>query len=189
MPDQIAYGNPSVSGPANLEAIRSRHSSSFLFYVSFLIFLLVLAAYGGLIFLNRAQQSAEQEILAQIDQKRQDLRPELVQQIFSVEQRFKSIQTLIQKHTFPSRAFTWLEQRAHPRVSFKSFNFESGSRKLVLAGGTDSLTSLNQQIAIFQQDPNLEKVDFGGLAFGKEGGGVTFNATVIFKNSFLQVAP
>lgn len=185
MPDQIAYGNPAP----NLEEIRSRHSNGFLFYVSFLAFLLVLAAYGGLIFLNRAQQTAEQEILAQIDQKRQELRPELVQHIFSLERRFKAMQLLIQKHTLPSRTFAWLEQRTHPRVAFNAFSFDSIARKLVLAGTADSLVSLNQQIAIFQQDPNIEKVDFGGLAFKKDSGSVTFNETVVLKPAFVQVAP
>lgn len=185
MPDQIAYGNPAP----NLEEIRARSSSSFLFYVSFLIFLLVLAAYGGLIFLNRAQQSAEEEILAQIDQKRQELRPELVRHIFSLEQRFKTIQSLFGKHAFPSRTFTWLEQHTHPRVAFTTFNFDSASRKLILTGTVDSLLSLNQQIAIFQQDPSIEKVDFGGLAFKKETGGANFNATIVFKPAFLQLSP
>lgn len=185
MPDQIAYANPAP----NLEEIRSRHSNSFLFYISFLVFLLTLAAYGGLIFLNRAQQGAEQETLAQIDQKRQELRPELVQQIFSLETRFKTIRSLIQKHTFPSRTFTWLEQHTHPRVSFTTFSFDGASRKLVLAGTADSLVSLNQQIAVFQQDPDIEKVDFGGLAFKKESGNVGFNATVILKPVFLQLTP
>lgn len=184
MPDQIVSGNQLP----NLETVRVRHSTGISFYASFLIFLLVLAIYGGLIFLNRAQQTAKQEILAQIDQKRQELRPELVQQIFSLEQRFKSMQALIQQHAFPSRIFTWLEQRTHPRVSFTTFSFDSPSRKLILAGATDSLTSLNQQIGIFQQDPNIEKVEFGGLAFGKNGGsGITFNSTFILKASFLQV--
>ncbi|MBI3442787.1 MAG: hypothetical protein HY007_03405 [Candidatus Sungbacteria bacterium] len=185
MPDQIAYSNPSP----NLEEIRARHSNGFLFYLSFLLFLLVLAAYGGLIFLNRAQQSAEQEILAQIDQKRQELRPELVQQIFSLEARFKAMQSLIQKHTFPSRIFTWLEQRTHPRVAFSTFSFDGTTRKVALAGTADSLVSLNQQIGIFQQDPSIEKVDFGGLAFKRESGNVAFNAAVILKPSFLQVTP
>ncbi len=187
MPDQVAYPNPAPI-PA-LEEIRSRNSNGLLFYVGFLIFLLVLAAYGGLIFLNRAQQSAQEEILAQINQKRQELRPELVQQIFSLETRFKSMQSLIQKHTFPSRTFTWLEQRTHPRVAFSAFAFDNTVHKLALTGTADSLVSLNQQIAILQRDPNIEKVDFGGLSFKKEQGNVGFNATVVFKSAFLQVAP
>lgn len=189
MPDQIAYGSPAgVPSSANLERIRASHSNGILFYMSFLLFLLVLAAYGGLIFLNRAQQGAKEELFLQIDQKRQELRPELVQQIFSLETRFKTMQSLIQKHTFPSRTFTWLEQHTHTRVSFDTFNFDGASRKLGLTGIADSLVSLNQQIAIFQQDQNIEKVEFGGLSFRREGG-VGFNATVIFKPSFLQVAP
>lgn len=173
-------------------AASARGGNGFLFYIGFLVFLLVIAAYGGLIFLNRAQQSAEVEILAQIDQKRQDLRPELVQQIFSTEQRFRSMQMLIAKHSFPSQAFAWVEKHTHPRVSFATFNFDGALRKVSLAGSADSLLSLNQQIGIFQHDPDIEKVDFGGLAFTadeKKPGYVTFTATVILKPSFLQVAP
>ena len=189
MPDQVAYANPQPSGLPNLQTIRASRSNGFLFYLSFLVFLLVLAAYGGLIFLNRAQQTAKTEILAQIDQKRQELRPELVQQIFSIEQRFKSMQSLIGQHSFPSRTFAWLEKHTYPRVSFTSFNFDAATRKITLAGAADSLLSLNQQIPIFQHDPDIEKVDFGGLAFGSQNGGITFSATIIVKPSFLQVAP
>lgn len=187
MPDQVAYANPAPV--PTLEEIRNRNSNGFLFYIGFLVFLLVLASYGGLIFLNRAQQSAQSEILAQIDQKRQELRPELVQQIFSLEARFKSMQSLIQKHTFPSRTLVWLEQHTHQRVAFSTFAFDNTLRKLALTGTADSLVSLNQQIAIFQQDTNIEKVDFGGLSFKKEEGNVGFNATVILKPAFLQVSP
>ncbi len=187
MPDQVAYANPAPA--PTLEAIRSRNSNGWLFYVSFLIFLLVLTSYGGLIFLNRAQEGAKQEILAQIDQKRQELRPELVQKIFSLEARFKTMQSLIQKHAFPSRTFTWVEQHTHPRVSFSTFGFDGAQRKLTLTGTADSLVSLNQQIALFQQNPDIEKVDFGGLSFTKETGHVGFNTTVILKPAFLQVSP
>lgn len=187
MPDQVAYANPTPA--PTLEEIRKSHSNGILFYVSLLVFLLVVAAYGGLIFLNRAQQSAQQEILSQIEQKRQELRPELVQQIFSLENRFNAMKSLIQKHTFPSRTLAWLEQHTHPRVAFATFAFDSTIRKLALTGAADSLVSLNQQIAIFQQDPDIEKVEFNGLSFKKEDGSAGFNATVIFKPAFLQVAP
>lgn len=187
MPDQVIYANPRPA--PTLEEIRSRHSNGALFYVSFLVFLLVLAAYGGLVFLNRAQQSAEQEILAQIGQKQQELRPELVQQIFMLEQRFKTIQALIQNHVFPSRTFAWLEQHTYPRVSFDTFDFDAAGRKVSLAGTADSLISLNQQIAIFRQDPSIEKTDFGGLSFKKETGNVGFTAAIIFRPAFLQVTP
>ena len=185
MPDQLTFGDKTPS----MGDVRMRRGNGFLFYAALLIFLLMLASYGGLIFLNRAQQDAEKELLAQIDQKREELRPELVQQIFAVEQRFRTIQALIQKHALPSKTFTWIEQHTHPRVAFASYNFDNASRKLTLPGRTDSLVSLNQQIVIFQEAPEIEKVDFGGLAFDRDKGIVTFSATVIIKPSFLQVAP
>ncbi|MBI4225187.1 MAG: hypothetical protein HY617_02560 [Candidatus Sungbacteria bacterium] len=187
MPDQVPYANPTPA--PSLEEIRKSHSSGIFFYISLLAFLLVIAAYGGLIFLNRAQQTAQQEVLAQIDQKRQELRPELVQQIFSLENRFNAMKSLIQKHMFPSRTLAWLEQHTHPRVAFATFAFDSTSRKLALTGTADSLVSLNQQIAIFQQDPDIEKFEFNGLSLKKEAEGAGFNATVIFKPAFLQVTP
>ena len=148
-------------------------------------------AYGGLIFLNRTQADAKKEILAQIDQKRGEVRPELVQQILALDQRFKATQALIQKHALPSKIFVWLEGRTHPRVAFSALTFDSATRKLMLPGITDSLTSLNQQIAIFEHDPAIEQVDFGGLSFGKGDSAapvIAFQATIILRPSLIQAA-
>ena len=183
MPDQFISREqrpaPSMTRPP--------YGGTLFFYASLLIFLLFLSVYGGLVFLNRAQAQAQAEILAQIDQKRQDLRPELVQELFSLEDRLNVIRALLQKHILPSRVFAWLESQTHPRVYFQSMNFDSAARKLQLPGSADSLQSLNEQIAIFERDRELEKVEFGGLSFGKDTDAlISFQTTVVFKPAFFQ---
>lgn len=183
MPDQFIFHEqrpaPSITRPS--------YGGTLFFYASLLIFLLLLAGYGGLVFLNRAQGLAQAEILAQIEQKRQDLRPELVQELFALEKRLMAIRTLLENHILPSRVFAWLESQTHPRVYFQSMNFNSAARKLQLPGSADSLRSLNEQIGIFEQNPELEKVEFGGLSFAKDAGAlISFQTTVVFKPAFFQ---
>ncbi|MBI3420927.1 MAG: hypothetical protein HY006_02585 [Candidatus Sungbacteria bacterium] len=182
MPEQT----PHPATPINLEQIRVQHTGVLLFYVSFFIFFLALAGYGGLFFLNRNQNATKQELLGQIEEKSSALSSDRIQQIYGLEQRLKTISVILGRHPFPTRSLTWLEEKTYPEIAYSSFSFNQDTRRLELAGTARSLTALNKQVALLEKDPVLESIDFGGIAL-ERGGSVGFKVTAIFKPSFLQL--
>ncbi len=182
MADLLAKKEPYISA-----AVIER-SSSLLFFAVLAIFFLVAASSGGLALLNRAQSTAHAEVLEQVQEKGGNLQTDLLNQIFLVDQRLSNLRLLIADHIFTSNALRLLEQETLPQVRFLNFNFEATSRKLDMTGEAASYSLLAKQIGIFERNPNIERVEFGGLAMG--GSNLAgFKITVIFKKSFLLIQP
>lgn len=167
---------------------RLERGGSIFFYVVLVLFFLVLASYGGLSLLNRAQGGAHEELTAQVKFKEEELRPELLNQLFLLDQRLKNMRTLIAGHPFPSNLFRFFEQNTHPQVRFNNFNFNAESKKVELTGEATSYAVLSKQVALFERDPQVEQVEFGGLAFGPNNL-LGFKLTVILKSALLQLRP
>jgi len=183
MPDPTFSIKPTV----DIAKIRASHTPVFGLWAGLLLFFLTVAAYGGFTLLNRAQERARLELLAQIDLKREELNPELIGQLTSLDKRLKNLNTLLSSHSFPSRALTWIEQKTFATVFFPSFTFSGDQRRVDLAGETVSISLLNQQLNLLQREPDVEKMDFGGLSIGKDGA-VSFKLTLFFKPSFIQLS-
>lgn len=147
--------------------------------------MLVLAFYGGLFFLNRAQKEAQETLIANIEEKTSAIRPETLREIFLLEKRLTTIKTLITNHTVPSRIFDFLEERTHPHVRFINFTLTGNSRTVTVDGETVSYQALTQQIGILERDPQIEEVQFGGLSLGSTNV-VLFQLTIIFKQPLIQ---
>lgn len=98
------------------------------------------------------------------------------------------MRTLLARHVFPSNVFKLLEADTHPQVRFANFNFVADSRKLEMTGETTSYALLARQISLLERDPQVEEVQFGGLAFGPSNL-LGFKLTIIFKQSLLQLRP
>ncbi|QQG45673.1 MAG: hypothetical protein HYW89_02010 [Candidatus Sungiibacteriota bacterium] len=167
---------------------RIERGSSFLFYLVLALFFLGLAVYGGLLLLNRGQERAREELTAQVRLKEEDLRPELLNQIFILDKRLKNLRTLLARHIFPSNTLRLVEADTHPQVRFLNFNLSTDSRKLEMSGETTSYAVLARQIALFERDPQVERVEFGGLSFGTNNL-LGFKLTLIIKTSLLQLRP
>lgn len=171
-----------------LQALQIQRGGSFLFYLSLLAFFVVSAGYGGLALLNNAQEKAREELVAQAKTKEEELRPELLSQIFLLDSRLKTMRTLISKHTFPSNVFRFMETHTHQQVRFLNFNFNGDARKLDMIGEAASYAALAEQIAILEGSENVEAVEFGGLSLGTKNL-VNFKVAIIFKPTLLQLQP
>ena len=172
---------------SSLDEIRQT-SGSIVLFASLLIFFLVMASYAGFKVLTVAQTRTREELKNEITQKEVNLRPELLAEIFILEKRLANMRTLLQMHFFDSNVFRLLERDTHPQVRFSNFNFITQSRKLDMSGEAANYTVIAQQIAIFEREPHIERVEFGGLGFGKENI-ITFKLSLIFKPSILDLRP
>lgn len=171
------------------ERLRARQGgSSWIFYTSLLLFFLAVALYGGLIFLNRAQDRARAEIMEQVRLKEEDLRPELSEQILRFDAQLKNIRTVLSQRNFPSAVTGLLEKTVHPQVRFLTFNFSAQDRLVTLGGEAASYTVLTQQIAALERAQGVEKVEFGGLNQGSNNL-VNFRLMLTLAPAYLNQKP
>lgn len=162
-----------------------REGGTVLFYVSLTVFFFILAGYGGLFLLNRGYNEAEALIRDEIRVKEEGLNPGLINEIFTLENRLGELRALLSGHTLSSRVFLLLEERTHPRVQFTTFNFSRESRKVDLSGVAASYAVLAEQIGLLERHPEMERVEFGGLAQTAQGL-IGFKASVVVKESLLH---
>ena len=173
----------SLVSPVQLE-----RGGSFLFYLSLAAFLMVAAGSGGLALLNRAQGETSRALLEEIEDNDASLSSNIVSQIFLIDERLKNLRLLLSEHIISSNVFLLVERSTLQQVRFLSFNFDSSARKLDMAGEATSYSMLARQIGILERDPNIERVEFGGLSLsGNNLAG--FKLALIFKKPFLLVRP
>lgn len=182
MPDLLVKKSPLE------ERIYRRQSVSYGLYAILFLFFLALAAYGGLRALNRSQEQARQEILAQVQAREQELRPELSNQILTLDSQLKNVRSVFLERPSPTNVLKLLESDTYPQVRFLSFSFSAPTRELTLTGETTSYTTLTQQISLLERDPQVERVGFGGLSLGTSGL-VSFRMTITVKPSLLTLRP
>ena len=174
--------------PTALDKLRIESSRSIFFYVSFLLFLVTAASYGGIYFLNKSQLMAQDDLEKEIKLKEEELRPELLNQIFLLETRLKNMRRLLSGHVRISNVLKFLENNTHPQVGFASFNFSADSRKVDLNGEAASYAVLAEQVGILERNREVEKVEFGGLSLGADNR-PGFRLTVVVKPTLLQTRP
>lgn len=150
---------------------------AFALFAGLFFFVISIAGYAGLYYLNKSQDATQEQLIQQIGQKEDDLRPKLLDEIFSLQKKIKSISTVLSSHPFSGNTLGLIERDTHPRISFDSYSFSPKDRKIILKGEADSYTVIAQQIAFFEGDQQIDKVEFGGLAL-KDNHRVTFNMTI-----------
>lgn len=165
--------------------MRIEQGASLFFSVILVLFFITAASYGGLIFLSNAQDKTRQDIVDQIRLKGETLRPELLRQIFILDNRLKNLKTLLSAHPFITNVFGFLEAQTLPQVRYLNFNFTADGKRLDLDGETPSYAMLARQITVFEKNQEIESVDFGGLSFQKNQ--VGFKLSIVFKPTFLQL--
>jgi len=169
---------------------RGIHSQDGFFplYASLFLFMISVACYGGLFFLNRSQDQAQQDFLEHIRLKAEDVRPKLLDQIFSLEKRLKNVGGVISTHKFSSNTLPLIESSTHPRVWFKNYRFDDRLQNVVMAGEAADFAVLARQISFFENNPQVEKLEFGGLTV-TENRSVAFNLILFLKPTLLSVPP
>lgn len=156
-----------------------------LFYIGIMLLFFVLAAYAGLVLLNKAQEDSRQTETEQIRTKLEGLKPELLEKIFALDAQLKNLKRLVTEHALPSHIFKFLESNTYPQVFYDTFGFSRELNRIELSGKTVNFTSLASQISLLERNPNIDRVEFGGLSF-EEGSFLNFKLVIFFKPQFLR---
>ncbi len=190
MPDVFGKLQQEFSpAPSPLKQLRVVSGVSLILFAGFYIFIAMAFAYGALTLLVRSQENARAEFIAQIEQKEQELRPELINQIIGLDKNIENLKTLLAGHVYASQLFRVVEETAHPRVRFANLNFSFGGRKVDMNGEAPDYATVAQQIRLFEQNANIERIDFGGLSANAQKGQVGFQVSLILHPRAIRRAP
>jgi hypothetical protein len=153
--------------PKPIEKIPSYQKK--LFYFSIFLFLGLLLGY----FILTSVEKKSENILSNLEEALlKGKTPEIISlenENLNYQKKIKDISPLLQSHLFPSKIFEFFERNTHPRVFFSEINLNSLNSTASLSGECDSFVTLGQQLAIFEQNPLVEKVDLNQISITKEG--------------------
>ncbi|MFY9461958.1 MAG: hypothetical protein WAP51_02025 [Candidatus Sungiibacteriota bacterium] len=181
MPDDLISKRPL---PARMQFVTQ--SSALLFNVEIILFILVLAVWGGLYLFRRSLESNAANWREQISALEQELRPDLLNQLVALSNRLAAAREIISGHKFSSNTLLLLERDTHPQVAFSSFQYSADGRKIDLAAKAASYRIVADQVTLLEADPQVESVSFGGLQLDDKGL-VSFKLSIIFKASLLRL--
>lgn len=96
-----------------------------------------------------------------------------------------NLRTLLRAHVLSSQLFTWLETNTEANVFYKQLTFGSNNQ-LTLSGNGKTEADVNQQIAIFEASPMVQKVNVTTVGTSQDGTGIDFGVTLIIAPSLLS---
>jgi hypothetical protein len=104
-------------------------------------------------------------------------------QLIDYYSQIANLKTLLQNHTFSSKLFSWLEKDTEANVYYQSFALINGNQ-LTLSGAASTEADINQQVAIFENDPEVSSVTISNVSAPQLlGNGWTFSMTLIINPS------
>ena len=81
---------------------------------------------------------------------------------------FEKVGPLLKSHIRAKKIFDILERDTYSEAQLSNFNFNAESNTLTFSVVSPSAIALAMQVSIFKSDPDVKKVEIGGLSF-KEG--------------------
>jgi superoxide dismutase len=147
------------------------------------IFFIVLINYLGLVFgyepyLNK-QVTGQQD---QINQLNQSISADDQTKLINFYSQLSNLKSVLRDHTLTTQFFSWLEKNTEANVYYGSFSLTAGSQ-VAIVGNATTEADVNQQIAIFEASPEVQKVSVSNVSAAPSGNGWTFNATLTMKPS------
>jgi Tfp pilus assembly protein PilN len=104
-------------------------------------------------------------------------------QLIDFYSQIANLQTLLRQHTISSQFFSWLEQNTEANVYYRSLSLTRGDQ-VALAGVAASEADVNQQVAIFENSPEVSSVTVSNVtAPSLLGSGWSFSVTLVMSPS------
>jgi len=156
-----------------------------LYYLTILLFLLIVAGYFGLIFLSKSSRERLQRIEEMIAQKETPETAALEEEILKAKEKTEIFAVLLNSHRRTSNLFNFLKENCHREVFFSKVDFDIEGSRITLWGIAKSFQALGEQILIFKEQNLIRKVELANISLQKEGG-VGFKLILIFDASILK---
>lgn len=118
-----------------------------------------------------------QTLAASVEQKQQEF--------VTFYSQVVNLKSILEKRSFATNAFTFLERNAIAPVYFSEAQFFASKHELSVKGFAPTLNDLSQQIAVIQKDvKNVKDVVLDEV--NMQGGGAGFSFTIIFTADFFK---
>ena len=135
-----------------------------LFYSSLFLLIISIIAYLIFVFLDKRTYQEIQETKGLVLQTKNPTEIKIEQRAKNYEKKLESFSFILNKHSYSSKIFPFLEKDTLTKVYFTSFNLNPISLRLDLDGVTDNFQILGQQILILRKDPLVKSVSLKNIS-------------------------
>jgi hypothetical protein len=163
-------------------------SSGVLLFSSILLGLVVLIYLFLLLFYGPQLNSSLGSLQSKVATLDQSIASGDETQLVSFYSQVVNLQTVLNNHTSFAQFLDWLQQNTESNISYSQLSLSSGSQ-ISLSGSAPTEADVNQQVAIFESSPEVEKFTISNVAESGVSGAWTFSATLIMNPSVFLVAP
>jgi hypothetical protein len=84
-------------------------------------------------------------------------------QLVDFYSQLSNLQTLLSGHVLSSQFFSWFEKNTEANVYYESFSLATGDQ-VTLSGSAASEADINQQVAIFENSPEVSSVTVSNVS-------------------------
>lgn len=163
--------------------------SSGVLLFSAILFVVVLLIYGFLTFFYGPQLNGNLNTLqGKVATLDQSIASGNETQLVAFYSQVVNLQTVLNNHIAFSQFLTWLQQNTEANISYSQLSFSSGGQ-ISFSGSAPSEADINQQVAIFESSPEVEKFTISNVAASGGTGVWTFSATLIMNPSIFATTP
>lgn len=142
------------------------------------ILFIVIFLYAGLTWGYKPYlDSQTQKVEDQINTLGQSLSPTDQANLVNFYSQVSNLRNILRNHAATSRVFSWIEQNTEQNVYFTSFGLTQGNQ-LALTVNARTENDMNQQIAMFEGSPQVQKVGVSGITTGNGTIFLTSNVTL-----------
>ncbi|PIP22623.1 MAG: hypothetical protein COZ91_03120 [Candidatus Nealsonbacteria bacterium CG_4_8_14_3_um_filter_39_7] len=143
---------------------------SALLYSSIVVLLTVIVGYLVLdfYFIKKASATLDGFKNSLIAQKT-DSEIALEEKALDYKKKIEGFSQLMGSHVFASRFFPFLEKNTHPQVLFSDLELDMETGSVNLSGETESFLSLEQQVKILENNPQIKSLNLSGVSIGDKG--------------------
>jgi hypothetical protein len=170
------------------EEIKEKESIVVKIFFWFSFLLLIIS--GGLSYLVDWKINENKQLLAEVDdrvsQTGTSQQRTSKDNVINYKKKLDDIAGLVSSHKAPTKVFDILESNIHSKVFISDMAYTSASKqgKIGIGGIATDLISLAQQIKLFQQYPNIERVALSNVIVN-EAQKISFKMELTLRDSSL----
>ncbi len=149
------------------------------------VFVVCLFIYLGLVFGYQSYlQDGVQKLQDQIQLFSQKIPTDEQAKLVSFYSQIANLRSLISNRVISSRALAWLEKNTQANSYLDKFGLDTAGAKMTVGVKSKTMADALQQIAIFENLPEIKSVDIGGISFSENLW--QFDATIVLTPGYFN---
>ncbi|MDO8601426.1 MAG: hypothetical protein Q7R46_01945 [bacterium] len=149
-----------------------------LFYFSIGLFLASIFSFFALSNSQKRAEKSLQSLEQSLSQTGTAGQLNLEKEIKITEKQVNDFSQVLNSHIYLSKIFDFLPKIIHPKARFKQTGLDATKSEVNISGEVESLTSLQQQIFIFQKEPLIKSFTMNSFSIGEKGK-INFNFNLL----------